>query len=311
MPSAPRVQAGFGIASSRAAQRVERGVGLGVAVAQARELQPVAGNVADAHDRVAGDRRGRRSRNGGPLRLAAAIENASPRPSSSLDRLLQLRGEARARATTAKASTRRGEGASATSAKSPSIRGSPSGRSQATQDLRFAGEEEIGAIERGARAGEFAGELALSRWVQRRRPTRCSEAVSTEKNSSSRMTRPLMSAANGSSSASGPPPRSALRRAGRRSDSATTSERARRARRARGRRASRPDDAPRRSRSLVASLGPLRPSRARPPPARAPPPIVLLLPPRRTESTPPDLRKAAEKVVNRIVAAAQFATSQQ
>ena len=142
-----------------------------------------------------------------PLRLAAASENASPRPSSrstACCRFAAMAGSSHE----AKASTRRGEGASATSEKSPSMRGSPSGRSQAS---RICGSLARNRLARSSAARVRVSSLAssASRWVQRRRPTRCSEAVSTEKNNSSRMTRPLRSVANGSSSASGPPPASA------------------------------------------------------------------------------------------------------
>ena len=281
------------------AQRAERGVGLGVAVAQPRELQPLAGNVEDAHHGAAGDgaavdleMAALEARGGERERFAAAEQ--------PLDRLLQIRGERRARATrrtpargAARARRRRARSRLRS-------RGSPSGRSQAS---RICGSLARNRLARSSAARVRASSLAssASRWVQRRRPTRWSEAVSTEKNSSSRMTRPLMSAANGSSSASGPPPASA----GAAPDGARAERRRRAARGAPGERA--------RNRGPPGRLGALADRvvgcKPRPPETFAGAPAagrrrrrLVLLPPRGTNQRPPDLRKAAEKVVNRMLA---------
>ena len=160
MPSAPRVQAGLGDRVEQRAQRVERGVGLGVAVAQPRELQPLAGNVADAHHGAAGDgaavdlEMAALEAGGGERERFAAAEQP-------LDRLLQICGEAGLEP--------RGEGEHA------ARRGRVGDEREVAldarlavglipgeQDLRLAGEEQIGAVERGAGAGELAGEFGFA-----------------------------------------------------------------------------------------------------------------------------------------------------
>ena len=144
----------------QSAQRVERGVGPGVAVAQPRQLQPLAGNVEDAHHGAAGDgaavdleMTALEARGGERERLAAAEQ--------PFDRLLQRRGEAGFEPRSEREHTaRRGRfGDEREVAFDPRLAVGPI---PGEQDLRFAGEEEIGAVERGAGAGELAGELGFA-----------------------------------------------------------------------------------------------------------------------------------------------------
>ena len=151
---------GAGDRVEQRAQRAERGVGLGVTVAQPRELQPLAGNVEDAHHGAAGDGAAvdlematLEARDGERERFAAAEQ--------PLDRLLQFRGEGGLEP--------RGEGQHA------ARRGRVGDEREVAfdarlavgpipgeQDLRLAGEEQIGAVERGAGAGELAGEFGFA-----------------------------------------------------------------------------------------------------------------------------------------------------
>ncbi len=141
------------------AQRGERAVGLGVAVAQARQLQAVAGDVANAHDRVAGDRASVdlemasfQARGGDRERLASAEQ--------SLDRLLRLGGEPglEPRRERQHAARQGRVGDQREVALDPRVAVGPF---PGDEYLRLAGQKEIGAIEPGARAGEFARQFAL------------------------------------------------------------------------------------------------------------------------------------------------------
>ena len=91
---ASRVQAGSRRRVEQRAQRRQRAVGRGVAFAQAGKLQALAGDVANAHDRAAGDRAAvdlemaALEARGGEREGFAALEQP-------LDRLLHRRGEVR------------------------------------------------------------------------------------------------------------------------------------------------------------------------------------------------------------------------
>ena len=131
-----------------------------MAVAQPRQLQPLAGNVEDAHHGAAGDgaavdleMAALEARGGERERLAAAEQ--------PLDRLLQRRGEAglEPRGEREHAARRGRFGDEREVAFDPRLAVGPI---PGEQDLRFAGEEEIGAVERGAGAGEFAGEFGFA-----------------------------------------------------------------------------------------------------------------------------------------------------
>ena len=151
---------GVGDRVEQSAQRVERRLRLGVAVAQPGELQPLAGDVADAHHRATGDgaavdvEMAALEAGGGERERFAAIEQP-------LDRLLQRRGETglEPRREGEDAARRRRVGDQREIAFDPRL---AVGRVPGEQDLRLAGEKQVGAIEPGAGAGEFAGEFGLA-----------------------------------------------------------------------------------------------------------------------------------------------------
>ena len=281
----------------QSAQRVERGVGLGVAVAQPRELQPLAGNVEDAHHGAAGDgaavdleMAALEARGGERERFAAAEQ--------PLDRLLQIRGEAgfEPRGEREHAARRGRVGDEREVAFDPRL---AVGLIPGEQDLRFAGEEQIGAVERGAGAGELAGEFGFALGpappadeVERGREHREEQQQQDDEAADVGGERLL--------ERERPAARFGLRRAGGAAQQRRRRAARRRARRAHGEAGLPAGCAPSPIASLVASLGPQRlRGRAR---RRAPPPPIVLLPPRGTNQRPPDLRKAAKKVVNRMLA---------
>ncbi len=141
------------------AQRRERAVGFGVTVAQTRQLQPIAGDVANAHDRVAGDgapvdleMASLQARGGDRERLASAQQSLDGLLHRGGERGLEPRGEREHAARQGRVGDQREIALDARLAVGP-IPGD--------ENLRLAGQEEIGAIKPGARAGELAGEFAL------------------------------------------------------------------------------------------------------------------------------------------------------
>ena len=130
-----------------------------MAFVQAHELQAVAGNVANAQHRIAGDRAAENlemppfQARGGQRERFAALSSLLTASSA----LAASAGSSQA----AKASTRRGLGASVDQREFAldarlGVRPIPG-----DDDLRFAGQKKIGAVEFGARALQLVGELAL------------------------------------------------------------------------------------------------------------------------------------------------------
>ncbi len=138
----------------------ERAIGLGVAVAQSRELEAIAGDVANTHDRIPGDRTpidlemaALQARDGDRKRLASAEQPFDGLLHRGGKRGLEPRRESEHTARQRRIGDQR-EVALDTRLAVGAVPGD--------ENLRLAGQEEIGAIEPSPRTGKFPCEFALT-----------------------------------------------------------------------------------------------------------------------------------------------------